>query len=162
MGHSALVLKEANDFEVFSPQFLAESALRYKPDLVFLIDRLRTESTAYPSALPVVCWIQDELPQLSNPALIGKLGARDFTYAFSSAPARRSRALGYPHVGLLPFAANTELYFPGGVGPPDDRVAFITHLDAQRDPAWAPGMLHYLDGVLGPASRVTLDSTSSL
>jgi hypothetical protein len=51
----------------------------FKPDLIFLIDHLRQEyGGMYPPNLPVVCWVQDHLPNLTNADAGRKLTRRDF------------------------------------------------------------------------------------
>jgi hypothetical protein len=51
----------------------------FQPDLVFLIDHLRHEYGAmYPANLPVVCWVQDHLPNLTNKSAGQQIGPRDF------------------------------------------------------------------------------------
>jgi len=51
----------------------------FKPELIFLIDHHRAEyRELYPKEIPFVCWVQDNLPNLTNAQAGQALGLRDF------------------------------------------------------------------------------------
>src|SRR3954470_1406942 len=51
----------------------------FKPDLGFLIDHLRQESgTSSPPELPVICWVQDHLSNLTSADVARTIARRDF------------------------------------------------------------------------------------
>jgi hypothetical protein len=96
----------------------------------------------------VVTWIQDELPVLKEPAYIRAMGTLDLTYAFSTAVAEVHRALGYPHVGHLPFAVNPTSLRGQTPDRCRDEVAYVTRLNNLPDPPYAPGFKAWLAGRL--------------
>jgi hypothetical protein len=51
----------------------------FKPDLILLIDHLRSEiGDTFPANLPVATWTQDHLPKLTNAAAGRSVGLRDY------------------------------------------------------------------------------------
>ncbi|MEM6392551.1 MAG: glycosyltransferase [Planctomycetota bacterium] len=57
----------------------------FRPDLVFLIDHLRREYHGlFPNNLPLLTWIQDDLPTLATPSAGASIGVRDFVLTCSS------------------------------------------------------------------------------
>lgn len=57
---------------------------RFKPDLVVQLDHLRSEAPGIvPDQLPVICWIQDHLPNLTTPEAGASVGKRDFVLSFA-------------------------------------------------------------------------------
>ncbi len=58
---------------------LRQILVDFKPDIFFQIDHLRYESSQlYHPNLPIVCWIQDKLPNLIHPAAGKSISTRDF------------------------------------------------------------------------------------
>ncbi len=58
---------------------LRHAMIEFKPDVVFCIDHLRYETKdLYPENLPYICWIQDNLPNLTDRQAGGSIGIRDF------------------------------------------------------------------------------------
>lgn len=64
---------------------IRKAVLDFKADLVFGIDHLRHEYEGiFPAKLPYVCWIQDHLPNLTDPSAGEKVGPRDFVLTLAS------------------------------------------------------------------------------
>jgi hypothetical protein len=58
---------------------MRQAVAEFKPDLVFQIDHLRSEyQDLFPPTLPSVCWIQDNLPNLTNCRAGRSVANRDF------------------------------------------------------------------------------------
>ncbi|MEM6552772.1 MAG: glycosyltransferase [Planctomycetota bacterium] len=58
---------------------------QFRPDIVFLIDHLRREYHGlFPDSLPLLTWIQDDLPTLASPSAGASIGVRDFVLTCSS------------------------------------------------------------------------------
>lgn len=69
--------------------------LEFRPDVVMTIDHLRTERpNVIPPQLPFVCWIQDDLANLTNAAAGAGIHLRDFI--LTSSPQSYARHFGYP------------------------------------------------------------------
>ena len=67
----------------------------FRPDLVFVLDHLRTSlGETIPEALPYACWTQDLLPNLINEAAGASVKARDFVLTYSTP--RLVDDFGYP------------------------------------------------------------------
>jgi hypothetical protein len=145
LGHEALIVSEKDGTERMTAGRIAEQVVAFRPDLFFTIDHLRPEYLALPADVPFVCWIQDEMPQLSDPGLVARVGPRDLTYVVVRSWVPQYRAVGYPHLGHLPFAANTEIYAPADdVADPVDEVAYVTHLCPPSEPRDAPGLFDWI------------------
>jgi len=57
---------------------------QFQPDVAITIDHLRSElGQTIPPAIPFVCWIQDDLPNLTDPSAAARIGARDFVLTHS-------------------------------------------------------------------------------
>jgi hypothetical protein len=142
LGHKTSVLLEERAGEGMIAFRTAERLLELEPDFIIVFDRIRPEYAGLlPSGMPVVTWVLDELPTLKDPAAIAKLGSLDLAYGFNGAIERAFRAIGYPHVGQLPFAVNPSRYFPEPPQANARGIAFTTHIGQfNQDPAGAPGL----------------------
>ncbi len=100
----------------------------FQPDVMIQIDHLRREyDDVYPPELPFVCWIQDDLPNLTNESAGANLHHRDFT--LTCAQSSYTKTYGYPerqciYVNKLsqPRAVATGR---ASTGPPD--LAFVSN-----------------------------------
>ena len=101
LGHQFRLLIEPNDHDLLPPVRVTEAIDQFKPDLLFYIDHLRREYPGViPPNLPMVCWIQDQLPNLTNVEAGRSIGPLDFYIV----PAYRDfvQEYGYPaRQGLL-------------------------------------------------------------
>ncbi|MEK7867222.1 MAG: hypothetical protein AAB434_11110, partial [Planctomycetota bacterium] len=103
LGWRSQVVKETSGIGWFSPRSLARAIDEVRPDMVFTIDHVRPEyPIPIPAALPFVCWIQDPMPQLFDPANASKLGDLDFTYSVVPEWREKCLSVGYREVGVLP------------------------------------------------------------
>lgn len=186
LGHQALLLHEGEPTQLMTIQAILETVERFDPDLLYCLDQTRPGLSGIPSLLPVVCWMQDELPRLCRPDWIARLGSLDFTFCLSAEWTRRYRDLGYPHTAQLGMAADPAVYAPPSPtasssetagGAPTPAVVLITHLTppaeafpglfARLEPALRaeiklrPTVLEYDPEILAAAAaaQVTLDAT---
>ncbi|MCX5661521.1 MAG: hypothetical protein NTW19_17725 [Planctomycetota bacterium] len=79
MGCETRLLIEPTDFTQVSSRAVRHELETFRPDLVFMIDHLRYESgPIFPKLLPLLCWVQDDFPQLTSVKAGRSIGARDF------------------------------------------------------------------------------------
>lgn len=110
-GHEFRLLIEENDHDLLPPIRTAEAIDEFKPDLMFYIDHLRREyPRIIPPGVPMVCWIQDQLPNLTTVEAGRSIGPLDFYIV----PAYRDfvQEYGYPaRQGMLwSMATNPRVY----------------------------------------------------
>ena len=95
LGWETRVLIEEAAYRQITTRHVRQVLDEFRPDLVYMIDHLRRESgDLFPPSLPFVCWIQDDLPNLTNQAAGESVGPRDFV--LSPAPDGYHRDYGYP------------------------------------------------------------------
>ncbi|MEM7447940.1 MAG: glycosyltransferase [Myxococcota bacterium] len=140
LGHDAKVHKEQTAGEELHYHRLAEELAEFHPDCVVLIDHNRPEHGGiFPANLPVVNWIQDELPRLSEAAMIEKLGSLDLAFGFSTSVRDKYKDMGYPHVGHLPLAVDPDRFEGDVPDTAENNVVFITNLfENTNNQSWAP------------------------
>ena len=155
LGHAAFVLLEERSGQELGYEYLTGKLLELAPDLVFLTNHTRPElGQVFPPGLPVVTWIQDELPVLADPAHIRALGPLDLVYGYSTTVQRRYQDLGYPWVGHLPFAVLASPPAP----PADacrDEVVYATHLEEVGE-APLSGLGAWLEARLSALPRIPI------
>ncbi len=79
LGYVVEVLQESAPHHRLTAWNYRQALDAFKPDAVFMIDHLRREFGAcFPAALPFICWIQDDLGNLCDPAAGRSVGLRDF------------------------------------------------------------------------------------
>lgn len=79
MGYQTLTVIEPEDHLCFTNVTLLRLIDRFEPDLVFNIDHLRSEyGQTIPPQLPYVCWVQDHLPNLTDPKAGATVNPREF------------------------------------------------------------------------------------
>ncbi|MFO0635742.1 MAG: glycosyltransferase [Nannocystaceae bacterium] len=145
-GHEVRLTLEQDRADAYDLPAVAQELLQAEPDLALQIDHLRPEYGALlPAGLPVASWILDELPPLSDPAIIARLGTLDLSFAWSVPLAQRYAALGHPHCSALPFAVDPAVYHPRDPVPASDAVAYATHLARPIEPRFAPGLYAALE-----------------
>jgi hypothetical protein len=84
LGWEAHVVIEPSSWHGLNRIALREAVCRFKPDLIFQIDHLRSEyGTLFPANVPAVCWIQDHLPNLMDTKAGGSITLRDFVLTAS-------------------------------------------------------------------------------
>ncbi len=146
LGCRTLVLKEPSRIGRHTIQTFVRAVDEFRPDVIFTIDHIRPEhdATLLPP-VPYVCWIQDPMPQLFDPALASRVGDLDFTYVVVPEWRQRCLTLGYPEVGVLPMAVNPELFCPGPADPAlACDVAFASNVKAPAICAQYPRLLPLL------------------
>ncbi len=135
LGADVHILKEKSGIERCDTRVVAEGVYNYHPHLLVIIDHLRPEYQGLlPANLPWVSWNQDPLPNLFDTNNISGLGGYDFSYTVSSVWLEQFRSLGYSHMELLPFAANTDIYHP--LEEPMelcDEVVFVSNMETSKD-----------------------------
>jgi spore maturation protein CgeB len=102
----------------------------FRPDLIVMIDHFRGEFPSIPDSVPFVNWIQDLLPHIREPENL-RLGARDYTFAFSRdwiADLRAREPYRKHDIHFLPVGMNTAVYHPLPETPKDVDVLFVSHL----------------------------------
>lgn len=95
LGWETRTVIEPADYTRLERRLLPRAVAEFKPDLVFVIDHLRSEfDQVFPPALPFACWIQDYLPHLMNAEAGAKLQRRDFV--LTATGTEFARNFGYP------------------------------------------------------------------
>ncbi len=148
LGWRAELAIESSAIGRYGSRLFSDAVARTKPDLIFGIDHLRLEyEEALPSNVPYVCWIQDNLPQLVDPRLVGRLSDHDFTY-YAITPSWRERylAAGYRELPFLFMAVDEDVFdLPDA---PDPRfaceLAFVSNVGMLVPVPGCPGVREYL------------------
>lgn len=100
-GHATRLVIEPDDHAHFSPLRIAEALADFDPHLLLQIDHLQAEcGLLYPDNIPGVCWIQDNLPHLFQPAAGAAVRPLEFVvgHGFDECVGR----FGYPAGRFLP------------------------------------------------------------
>ncbi|HWB79392.1 MAG TPA: glycosyltransferase [Nannocystaceae bacterium] len=146
LGHTVELAIESEARERIGPADAVASLAAFEPDLAVLFDHTRPEyGPVLPAGLPVAAWILDELPALSDPRVLARLGALDLAFAWSEPLTKMYGGLGYPHVETLPFAVDTDVYRPDPTITAAPVVAYATHLAFPEDLPCAPGLYRALE-----------------
>ncbi len=133
LGWSVRMPIEPGNWQRNSRRNLLRHLADFQPDLVVQIDHLRHEHRGlFPPALPFVCWIQDDLPNLTSREAGANIGLRDFV--LTSAPQVYVHDHGYPQRQCITFAKRTR---PIGFEPSSGEavlhdIAFVSN--ASEDP----------------------------
>lgn len=139
LGHEFRLLIEPNDHDLNTSAEKAMIIDEWKPDLVVVIDHLRHEyGVTIPPNLPYVCWIQDELNNLTSSKAGRSVGPMDFVCGFSKGAFVRD--FSYPPQRFLPCVIPTDcgLYDATPVPTPDREryacdVSATTHASKTPD-----------------------------
>ena len=88
---------------------LLEAVHAFRPDVVFQLDHLRHEHGGlFPPGLPFVCWIQDHLPNLTNPQAGAAVAASPTDFVLAEHPFAYAKKYGYPIDRCLPMPKLTR------------------------------------------------------
>lgn len=100
-GHRTEVVIEPDDHAHFSPLRVQDAIERVEPDVILLIDHLQYEYDAlFPTRIPAVCWIQDNLPHLFRPEA-GR-GVRPLEFVIGNGFEECVGRFGFPAARFLP------------------------------------------------------------
>jgi len=127
-GWETEIIIESERFEGTSNRAILATLLKFEPDVVIQIDHLRYElEKFYPKELPFVCWIQDDLPNLTTRKAGDTIGLRDFVLTGAS-PVYVNKYK-YPerqiiHLEKLTRGSSQEFHHCGE-GPPD--LVFVSN-----------------------------------
>lgn len=138
LGHEFRLLIEANDHDLLTSISIANAVAEYKPDLIVMIDHLRREyQPVVPANVPVVGWIQDDLPNLMRAEAGRSLGPLDFVCGFSKDS--YVHQYDYPPESFLPcvIPTNRDVYTPEPV-PPADRERHLCDVSATTHASRTP------------------------
>lgn len=90
LGWDVRLSMEQHDWQRTSVVALRRHVAEHRPHLVLVIDHLRREyGDLYPPQLPFVCWIQDDLPALTDAEAGASLTPRDFVLTVSASMYRQ-------------------------------------------------------------------------
>ncbi len=85
LGWETHLLIEPSSHHRIDKMLMRQTVAAFRPDMVFQIDHLRQETRdVFPRNLPFVCWIQDNLSNLTNRSAGEGVGRRDFVLAPSA------------------------------------------------------------------------------
>jgi hypothetical protein len=108
LGCNAKLLIEDEPWQGMSRIAIRQAIAEFKPDLVFQIDHLRSEyGDMFPATLPSVCWVQDNLPNLTNATAAAGVQPREFVLIPSAQ--RYIANYGYPARRCLEFRKLTRI-----------------------------------------------------
>ena len=113
MGHEFHMHLEQQDHATTSNVVYLNVVADFKPDIIVIIDHFRGEYSGLPSAIPVVMWVQDYLPNILSAKAGASQGVRDFCVGFGRH--YLAREYGYP----------AERYLPAPIGINDARFNAI-------------------------------------
>src|SRR5207247_108876 len=95
LGWETRVLIEPSSHHHMPSRGVRGAVLEFRPDVVITIDHLRRDRPGIiPPALPFICWIQDNLANLTNRDAGASITARDFILTCSQP--QYTRDFGYP------------------------------------------------------------------
>ena len=99
----------------------------FKPDMIFVIDHLRYETEGlYPPNLPYVCWIQDNMPNLTSTSAAESIGLRDFVLT-SNRPTYRDTH-GYPDRQCIDLAKlSRQPHLPASWSSNGDDLVYVSN-----------------------------------
>jgi len=126
-----LVLIEPDNHTRVTRPAIRKAIATFKPDLIFQIDHLRHEhGDVFPTEIPFVCWIQDNLPNLTSVAAAGKVGQTDFILTPSLE--RYTKTYGYPSAQCLEFRKLTRSKVLSSIG--DQQTVDLTYVSNWSQP----------------------------
>lgn len=108
LGWDAKLLIESEPWQGLSRVAIRQAVAQFKPDLVFQIDHLRSEyGELFPPSLPSVCWVQDNLPNLTHAKAGASVQPREFVLIPSVQ--RYIANFGYPARQCMEFRKLTRI-----------------------------------------------------
>ncbi len=130
LGHQTLVHKEKADINRATKHDTLSTILDFKPDLIIYLDHFRDEWPYLPVNIPFVNWIQDMLPNITNPAE-RTLHPLDFTYIFAPGwlETLKNMPIYAEHpIDVLPLGINPAIYHPVGNTKKNIDLLYVSHL----------------------------------
>jgi hypothetical protein len=100
LGHETQMVIEQADHEIANSIYVAEAIVKFRPDLILMIDHYRAEMTGLPQQIPCVMWVQDSLPNIFSAKAGAAQGPRDYCLGFGRLNLRD--AFGYPQQRFMP------------------------------------------------------------
>ncbi len=102
----------------------------FKPDIIFILNRLRSENNFLPESIPYFCWVMDPMDNIFED---NGLKTDDFELVCSISSAwatalRNTKKFKHTQIELLPFAVNETLYKPLDIGKKLYDVGYISHM----------------------------------
>ena len=82
LGHTTHMIIESADHEVLNKFAYAEAVAAFEPDLIVLIDHYRNRLKAFPTDIPCVMWVQDQLPHVFSKIGGQEQSERDYAMGF--------------------------------------------------------------------------------
>lgn len=119
-GHDARVLIEPDDYTLLSAVAYLREVTKFEPDLVLSINYTRANLNGragsippFPAGVPFVCWIQDAMSHLFDPAVGAKQSTLDFVIGHTFA--ELFERFGYPRERSMRCAVGVDgAKFSGG------------------------------------------------
>ncbi|HEY1686287.1 MAG TPA: glycosyltransferase [Tepidisphaeraceae bacterium] len=117
LGHETRLLIEDADHELLNTLCHAQTCTEFRPDLILIIDHCRSEFPALPPQIPSVMWVQDQLPNIFNPATGPKQSSLDFCLGYGRLKCVAD--FGYPEERFMPavVGVNEQRFAPQAHGP---------------------------------------------
>lgn len=125
--NARLITEKENESYKWRDDYYMEKFVRERPHLLVLLANLRPRHGMVPPFLPVVSWVQDQLPEIRSGAMAHHLSAMDFLFTntfFDSLV-----AVGYRDLQRLPPPVNEEIFHgdPRQVAVYDHSILFVGH-----------------------------------
>lgn len=109
--HTVIAIEKEKDFiSKLTPLYYVKKINKYKPELIIVVNHLRSEYPRIPTNVPFITWIQDNLPSLIDPKNIKKIG--NFNIILGG---NHLQKFGYPKENLYFIPAivtNIKIYYP--------------------------------------------------
>jgi hypothetical protein len=133
IGFRPLIVVEGAPHQRYSPLRIVHELLQHEPDLMVVIDQLRTEySGALPPELPFVSWVQDELPNIANRETAKTLVPRDFLWLRPTD--YYEKQWGYPARQLIRSRClTTPRPLPDPWPQPSQDLVYLSHASKSRE-----------------------------
>jgi hypothetical protein len=165
LGHETRLFIQSDVLDTLEQHAAARMVAEFDPDVVLMIDHLRSEypvdpargQPLFPRNVPFVCWVQDELPRLKEPARIRALGPLDFTFGFNTSVRDHFVDLGYSQMGHLPFAVDADAFAFEPNANAESSVAYVTHLVEPQAAAHVPWLKPWLCERLATFAEVPVE-----
>jgi hypothetical protein len=133
IGCEVRVLIEPSPVHLLTRYAMRSAVAEFEPDLIFQIDHLRHEhGDLFPPEVPFVCWVQDNLPNLTTPDAGRRVGGRDFVLVMSAQ--RYVSNYAYPERQCLEFRKLTKLPArPAAWASDGDDLAYVSNCSYRAD-----------------------------
>jgi Glycosyl transferases group 1 len=145
-GCEARVFLEESRVETARELPYYRTLIEFQPDAIVLLNHLRYEEPQrFPASIPVVTWIQDEMPNIFSKQAAAQVGGPDLVLASWSNTLHVLLTLGYPasNLGHLPLSTNPKVFQPVAHLRARPEVAFVSHASTPPEEVLA-ALLHSL------------------